>query len=282
MKKTLLVLVALFTLSGCSSSAEHTGVVHGFSTLEKGVLYVDPGVISFGEATNLDDDLVELKLDESILESENPDLENITIGDEISFKISEVQDGQCNNTSEDLDCLNISEIKLKTVNSLTEEEVLKMNLVGSSDYELARDIYTELTKATTDTIDVNSKTPVVYYFYQPTCSHCNDNKANVTKFSDDVKDSPLKFEIVDLTDPANADLWYVNTGEYQDPKTEDPNYKVEGEIQTIEDLKIPGTPAAIYVNQGEVKSYAVGGGAIYDAFDMAAAENNITTTYVKN
>lgn len=142
----------------------------------------------------------------------------------------------------------------------------------------ASDIYSAFPNATAETIDVNSETPIVYYFYQPDCKFCNSNKGNVTQFTKDLKGTNIEFETVDLRDAKNLPLWYSNTGEYKNPVVEDPNFKTVGEIQTIDDLKITGTPAAIYVNEGEVKAYDTASG-IYDVFTMSLTDAGVEPTF---
>ncbi len=109
----------------------------------------------------------------------------------------------------------------------------------------------------------------IYYFYQESCTHCNDAKPNLIEFKTKLEqsDSDVVFNVVDMADVENKDLWYQG-----DDYTTDPNYKDNPQdIKSLTDLQIVGTPTMIYVENGVVKNYMLGNPDIYSFLNELGA-----------
>ncbi len=136
-------------------------------------------------------------------------------------------------------------------------------------------LYDESTVATADDI-FKKDGKNIYYFYQEQCSHCNDAKPELLKFKDanDKAKTDVEFNIVDMADAKNQDLWYQGT-DY----TTDKNYKSEAaDIKSLDDLQIIGTPSMIYVEDGKVKDYQVGNDAIYQMVNEISKDLGLDVT----
>lgn len=130
------------------------------------------------------------------------------------------------------------------------------------------DIYK--TQETTLAKDVLSKEGKnIYYFYQPTCAHCEDAKPNITRFVNELnKKGDIKFNLVNMADPKNADYWYKG-----EDSTTDPDYKsLPAEIKSSEDVAITGTPTMIYSEGNEVLSAQIGNG-MYSVMNQALKDD---------
>lgn len=90
----------------------------------------------------------------------------------------------------------------------------------------------------------------LYYFYQETCSHCNDLKPTILEFSKKLTgQDAVNLYLVDMRAEENEGAWA--SGTYNETDLE--------AMKTYEDIKIKGTPTMINVVDGEVKNYSLGG-----------------------
>lgn len=99
------------------------------------------------------------------------------------------------------------------------------------------------TRTAEDDIDSGN---VLYYFYQPDCSHCQAIKSDVVDFYENKSDD-MSFYTVDLTEDVNQGIW-----------SNDNSNQVGDAISTVGDFKVLGTPTMVQTNDGEVTSVAVG------------------------
>lgn len=99
------------------------------------------------------------------------------------------------------------------------------------------------TRTAEDEIDSGN---VLYYFYQPNCSHCQAIKSDIVDFYEN-KPEDIKFYAVDLTEDINQDIWSADTSN-----------EVGDSIETIGDFKVLGTPTMVQMNDGEVTAVSVG------------------------
>lgn len=99
------------------------------------------------------------------------------------------------------------------------------------------------TKTAEDGIDNGN---VLYYFYQPTCSHCLEIKPDVVDYYQN-KSEDIKFYAVDLTQDVNQGLW-----------SNDKSNEVGDNIKLVSEFKVQGTPTMVQTNDGEVTAVAVG------------------------
>lgn len=120
------------------------------------------------------------------------------------------------------------------------------------------DLYTEANHVLYNQV-LDDKEATVYYYYQDTCGYCNSIKDQVTNMYLAAENTEgINVKLVDLKSTKNANGWA--TGDYN-PDTAD--------FTNPEDIKVSGTPAMIYVVDGEVVSYKVGS----DVFDILEQVN---------
>ncbi len=132
---------------------------------------------------------------------------------------------------------------------------------------------------------LDGDTPTIYYYYQDTCHYCNNIKPQVKEFASLINETPgIEFKVVDMKDPDNTEAWYdweahdKKYGENTSP-TLNPDYKSEAsEMKTINDVKITGTPSAVYVKDGEIVDYEAGKD-IFKTFKQVKSEFNIDYTF---
>lgn len=93
----------------------------------------------------------------------------------------------------------------------------------------------------------------LYYFYQDTCVHCNNIKADMAKFYYN-KPEDIDFYLVDGADKANSDVWF--RGEQED------FIQPSGKVESADDIKILGTPTLIEITDGVITQFLVGEEAI--------------------
>lgn len=109
----------------------------------------------------------------------------------------------------------------------------------------------------------------IYYFYQPTCGHCEEVKPDITKFTAGIKDSDINFYVVDMSMGVNNDYWYQGEN-YQT----DPDYKKNEDIHTAKDVQIVGTPTMIYADGQKVISQEIGNG-IYTTMNLVLEDTGV-------
>lgn len=126
------------------------------------------------------------------------------------------------------------------------------------------ELYTDATHANYDEV-FDESVPTVYYYYQPDCGYCNSIKDQLTSLYEATESNEnVQMRLINLADTTNADGWYDFDALYEEygdsaVPTDDPNYITDPALmKTIDDIKITGTPAMIYVADGEVVGYAIG------------------------
>lgn len=109
----------------------------------------------------------------------------------------------------------------------------------------------------------------LYYFYQPSCTHCNDLKPTMEKFVNKLKNTDeVDIKFVNMAEEKNADGWYDWKTHYETygddtPASLNPDYISDpAQMKTLDDIEITGTPTMIYEKDGEVVNYEVGNDVI--------------------
>ncbi len=97
--------------------------------------------------------------------------------------------------------------------------------------------------------DINGQN--LYYFYQESCSHCNNIKGDVADFYFN-KPENIDFYLVDAADSANQDVWADSETEVQET----------GLVSDYSDIQIKGTPTLIELQDGKITQFLVGEEAI--------------------
>lgn len=145
-------------------------------------------------------------------------------------------------------------------------------------------LYDEQESVTYDEI-LDSETPTIYYYYQDSCHFCNSIKDQMTEYAQKINATDnLDFKLIDLEASKNANAWYdwaTHNKIYGEdtPATDNPDYIYKPEdMHSVEDVKITGTPGLVYVEDGDIKEYAVGLD-IFDVLDKIDKEYNIDMTF---
>lgn len=126
----------------------------------------------------------------------------------------------------------------------TIEAKTKTNATKSNEDKLDSEFANIPTKVASDT--VSSSDNVLYYFYQPQCSHCIEIKEDIVDYYNDLP-SDQEFYAVDLSSADNMDIWNA-----------DESSTVGTKIKTISDLQVMGTPTMVQLSNGEIQTVAVG------------------------
>lgn len=117
----------------------------------------------------------------------------------------------------------------------------------------------------------------IVYYYQATCTYCNSIKDQVTDFAQLLEGEGVETNLVlvDMVDSYNKPAWYdweshnAKYGEDTSPSL-NPDYISDPDLMnSIEDIKITGTPTMILVDDGNVEEYKVGA----DVFDILEQVN---------
>ncbi len=112
-----------------------------------------------------------------------------------------------------------------------------------------------------DVFDLGKGTQIVYY-YQPTCSHCEDFKPTLTKYYKQIEETQgVDLMLVNAADTENKAVFMAS---------DDPKYTENvDELNEKGEVHIMGTPTAIKVVDGQVEMFGVGSTAISAIFDSA-------------
>lgn len=110
-------------------------------------------------------------------------------------------------------------------------------------------LYDEAEHLTSDQLLDDTEGTNLLYFYQETCSHCNNIKNDVAEFYYN-KPADIDFYLVDGAVTDNQDIWF--SGENADFVA--PN----GPVTADTDIKIQGTPTLIEIKDGEITQFLVG------------------------
>ncbi len=144
----------------------------------------------------------------------------------------------------------------------------------------AENIYKELEHVTyTEVLD--DEKPTIYYYYQSTCHYCESIKGEITRLKNAIpEDSEFSIKLVDMKDGRNSNAWYDwNTHEQKfgsdTPASDNPDYISDpAKMNTIDDIKVTGTPTMIYVKDNKVVDYQVGK-PVFELLNNAVLEQNI-------
>ncbi len=123
----------------------------------------------------------------------------------------------------------------------------------------------------------------LYYYYQPNCGYCNELKPTIVEFYSKLDDSTnVSFNRIDMSKEENEEGWYdwdahhEKYGTTSDDPKDNPNYKFEAEdLQTVNDVKISGTPSIVYVKDGKIQEFKIGNNDIMALLDNISKENKI-------
>ncbi len=111
-------------------------------------------------------------------------------------------------------------------------------------------------------------TPTLYYYYQDTCHFCNSIKDQVTDLYLAAEDTDqFNVKLVDVKSSTNVDAWA------------DENYDLEtADFSNPANIQISGTPAMIYVEDGQVVEYKTGSD-IFDIMELVNDKYNLNVEF---
>lgn len=87
----------------------------------------------------------------------------------------------------------------------------------------------------------------LFYFYQESCSHCNNIKEDVNNFYRN-QPADVNFFLIDAADATNQEVW-DSSEDFVTPS---------GRVTDYSDIKIQGTPTLIEVKDGVITQFLVG------------------------
>ncbi|WOO87542.1 hypothetical protein RZE82_00965 [Mollicutes bacterium LVI A0039] len=124
------------------------------------------------------------------------------------------------------------------------------------------DLYTSANKVKYYEVLDDKEGVDIYYYYMSTCGYCNSIKDQVTDLYLATEETEgVSMKLVDLKLNSNSAGWAQD--EEYDPALVD--------MTDVENIKITGTPAMIYVVDGEVVNYQAGGG-VFEVMEQANSE----------